>query len=157
MAKNKHNNQTEKYLLLGLSLISVGLLVAIVYVWSNALGKSATSKPGDFLKTEQLNPPVETASPAAQVSEAKVPLTIISPQNQDVVSSKTLVVSGQTLANANLTMTGGKEDLISQADENGEFSEEATLEEGDNTISITVFDEMGQQTSQTVLVIYAPQ
>lgn len=158
MSKSKadNSNPSEKVLLLILSLISVGLLVAIVYVWYNALGKSAPSKPGDFLKTEQTKTPVETATPSAQIPEVLVPLTITSPKDQEVLTTKTLTVSGQTLPMANLTITGGKEDVISQADETGEFSEKITLEEGDNSLTVTAFDEAGHQTSQTVTIIYAP-
>ncbi len=170
MAKSKSDsNQTEKFLLVVLSLISVGLLVAIVYVWSNALSKNSPTKPGDFLKTEPATTTTEApATPSAgnaadswpepevKPSESEVRLTINSPIDQEVVTNKALTVSGQTSAAANLTIVGAKEDVVSQADAAGAFSEKVTLDEGDNKITVTVFGSDGNQTSRTLTVFYIP-
>lgn len=161
MPKNKsESSQTEKILLLILSLISLGLLAAIVYVWYTALsGRAAVSKPGDFLKTEQTaNPtrPEPPATPSTQNPIVALPLQIDSPQDEEIVTSKTVLVSGKSLMGAHLTIIGGKEDVVSEVSEDGSFSEKVTLTEGDNELQITVFDEDGNQANQKVLVIYAP-
>ena len=159
MAKTTDSNNLEKTLLLVLSLISVGLLVAIIYVWYSALGDSkGGTQPGDFLKPEpaasETATPVE-ASPSAQTPKT-LSLVINSPAVEEVVSVSSVTVTGTTSANANITITGGKVDIISVADANGEVSETVTLNEGQNDLVVTAFDSNGIQISQTVNVVYMP-
>lgn len=163
MAKNADSSNLEKTLLFVLSLISVGLLVAIVYVWYTALGTSkGGTKPGDFLKpdsttqtTNVSSTPEATSSGTAQTGGA-LTLNIISPAAQEVVSSKAAVVTGTTLPNATLTITGGKDDVISSADAGGAFTESVNLNEGQNDLVISAFDGIGNQVNQTVSVVYVP-
>jgi|GEM_PF-4339296 hypothetical protein len=163
MAKNNDSNNPEKTLLLVLSLISVGLLVAIVYVWYSALGSNkGGTKPGDFIKPEPATS--QTAAPAEASPSTSTPtqepksisLAISSPAVEEVVSTSSVKVAGATSPNANITITGGKEDIISTADANGEFSDLVSLIEGQNNLVITVFDNSGTQTSQSVSVVYMP-
>ena len=159
MAKNADSNNLEKTLLMVLSFISVGLLVAIIYVWYSALGNNkGGTKPGDFLKPEPAA--TETATPAEASPSAQTPkalgLVITSPAVEEVVSVSSVTVTGTTAANANITITGGKVDIISVADANGEVSETVTLNEGQNDLVVTAFDSNGIQISQTVNVVYMP-
>lgn len=162
MAKNPDSNNLEKTLLLVLSFISVGLLVAIIYVWYSALGNNSKggTKPGDFLKPEQ-NPsqnvaPAE-ASPSSQTQMTKnLGLNITSPAAEEVVSTKSVVVTGTSSPNASITVTGSKDDVIVMADADGIFSGSVNLNEGQNDLVITAFDSNGVQTTQVVSVVYIP-
>lgn len=163
MAKNADSNNLEKTLLFVLSLISVGLLVAIVYVWYTALGTGGGgTKPGDFLKPDSTTQtanvsgtPEATSSGATQTGGA-LTLSITSPAAQEVVSAKSVVVTGITLPSATLTITGGKDDVISSADADGAFTESVNLDEGQNNLVVSAFDGNGNQVNQTVSVVYVP-
>lgn len=161
MAKNSDSNGMEKTLLLFLSLISVGLLVAIVFVWYSALNKNnkPATKPGDFIQPES-----QTASSSIMPSESSSSsqiqqtswLILSSPKNEDVVSTKMIIVSGMAKPNASITITGGQEDLIDTADAAGAFSFEVKLKEGQNDLEVTAFDSSGNKSSQIVSVVYMP-
>lgn len=163
MAKNADSNNLEKTLLFVLSLISVGLLVAIVYVWYTALGAGkGGTKPGDFLKPDSTtqttnvnSTPEATSSGTAQTGGA-LTLSITSPAAQEVVSTKSVVVTGTTQPSATLTITGGKDDVISSADAAGGFSESVNLNEGQNDLVISAFDGNGNQVNKTVSIVYVP-
>ncbi len=161
MAKNPDSNNLEKTLLLVLSLISVGLLVAIIYVWYSALGGSkGGTKPGDFLKPEQNASETATPAEASPSTSTQTPKTlsllISSPAVEAVVSANSATVTGTTSPNANITITGGKDDIISTADASGTFSELVTLNEGQNDLIVTAFDSNGAMASQPVSVVYMP-
>jgi len=166
MVKNAQSNNLEKTLLFVLSLISVGLLVAIIYVWYTALGNTSKegTKPGDFLKPEQgqsqKNGPDEIPSQATSSSQAQtqktLSLVIATPSADEVISAKSAAVSGTTSANATVTITGGKDDVITTADASGGFTEPVNLNEGQNDLVVSAFDSNGNQTNQTVSVVYIP-
>lgn len=161
MAKGSDSNNLEKTLLLVLSFISVGLLIAIIYVWYSALnGANKTgTKPGDFIKPEQPQTQnVLESSPSSEVPSPKTgSLIVTSPKDEDVVSAKTVSVTGSTLAKSSVTITGGKDDVIATVSADGSFNEEITLNEGQNDLVVTSFDDLGNQVTQTVRVVYMPQ
>lgn len=165
MAKNNNSSSgIEKMVLVVLSLISLGLLVAIVYVWYNALTSKEGSKPGDFLRTEQgVTPPAQPESTEAsnqtpdQVTAPLNRLIILSPaEEENFVVSKNLTVTGRTAANAVVVLSGGLEDVTVNADENGDFEATVALNQGENEIEVVSFDENGAQASQTINIVYVP-
>lgn len=167
MAKNPDSNGLEKTLLLVLSLISVGLLVAIIFVWYSALNKdNQTTKPGDFIQPEsqtitpQPTPAESTSSPQTQTSNAS-PLVVATPKNEDVVHTGVINVSGTAPVNSVVTITGGKEDVVTFADEKGVFNLDVKLDEGRNDLVVTSFDNTSDMNSlrgdQAVSVIYIIQ
>lgn len=161
MVKGSDSNNLEKTLLLVLSFISVGLLVAIIYVWYSALSSTnkTGTKPGDFIKPEQ--PQTQNVQESSPSSEVPAPsagsLSVTSPKDQDVVSAKTVSVAGTTLAKGSVTVTGGRDDVIATVSADGSFSEEITLNEGQNDLVVTSFDDLGNQVTQTIRVVYIPQ
>lgn len=161
MTKGPDSNNLEKALLLALSLISVGLLIAIIYVWYSALGGSKSgTKPGDFLKpepaaSETALPTESSPSSSAQMSK-NLSLVISSLAAEAVVATKSVTVTGTASPKANLTITGGMDDVISVTDASGAFSEPVSLNEGQNDLVVTAFDGSGAQVSQTVSVVYMP-
>lgn len=170
MAKNADSNGLEKTLLLVLSLISVGLLVAIIFVWYSALNKNdQTTKPGDFIQPENQTAspsptPIESSesSPSSQAQMSKKSsLVLNSPKNEDVVSASTTNVSGTAGPNSAITVTGGKEDAVTFADENGAFSLDVKLDEGRNDLTVSAFDSPNDVSStrsdQLVSVVYIGQ
>lgn len=161
MVKNSDSNGMEKTLLLFLSLISAGLLVAIVFVWYSALNKNnpPSTKPGDFIQPEtQSASPSNTPSESSASSQTQPAawLVLNSPKNEEVVSTKTVVVSGTAKPNASLTVTGGFEDLVETADATGAFNFEVKLNDGQNDLEVTAFDASGNKSRQAVSVVYMP-
>ena len=166
MAKNSSSdNAWEKPLLVILSLISLGLLVAIVYVWYTALStKELGTKPGDFLKVEESQNATPSssskaeneASPSMETTSNILNLAISGPKNEAVVDAKTLTISGTTAPNATITVSGGKAEVAGSADLVGGFQLDVTLEEGENNLVVTAFDEAGSQVEKSLTIVYVP-
>lgn len=96
----------------------------------------------------------ELASPKPKDnSEFKISLN--KPENEDVVTEDTVMVSGITKPLSWITVSGETGDYISQADEKGIFEEEVDLSAGVNQIKITAFDPAGATSIEKVLVVYS--
>ena len=69
-----------------------------------------------------------------------------------MVTDSSLTVSGVTDANAEVFVN----EFELEADEEGNFSQELTLEEGENIIVITAVDEAGNFAERELTVMYEP-
>jgi len=81
-------------------------------------------------------------------------LSIYEPTDGLVITDKKIAVSGASLANNFIVVFIGNDEIITQADESGNFSVEANLEIGANIITAIAVDENGQQSqvSRTIIV-----
>ncbi len=96
----------------------------------------------------------ETPRPSSSpISEFKI--TLVGPENEDVVTESTIKVSGITKALVWVTISAEDGDYIIQSDEKGVFEEEVELTTGVNQIKITAFDPQGNQSVEKVLVVYS--
>ena len=93
------------------------------------------------------------SSPNPGPSEFKI--TLDKPDNDDVVTTTPLTVSGITKSLAWITVSGEKGDYILQADDTGVFSQDIDLVSGVNQIKVTAFDPAGAESVQKVLVVYS--
>lgn len=80
----------------------------------------------------------------------QIALTITKPVDQTVVTTPTVVVSGKTVPNADVSVN----DQELTADAQGNFSVTVNLEDGDNYIDITVNDQNGQSAQKEIMVTY---
>jgi len=124
----------------GIIGISFGLIIAFG-VWRISSGNKISTIPK----------PVATF-PSSN-SEFKIVLS--APEDNDVVTENSLMVSGITKPLVWLTVSGEKGDYISQTDERGVFLVNVALDSGVNQIKITAFDPTGAQSVQKVLVVYS--
>ncbi len=81
-------------------------------------------------------------------------LSLYEPTDGLVISEKKIAISGASLKKNFVVIFVGNDDLITQADDSGNFSVEATLQPGANIITAIALDENGQQSqvSRTVIV-----
>ena len=86
-------------------------------------------------------------------SEFKI--TLNKPENEDVVTEDSTLVTGITRAFSSIVISAEGEDYFTQANEKGGFEVAVNLEAGVNQIKITVFDPNGSASSEKVLVVYS--
>lgn len=149
-------NKTALTILVALvffSLVSSGLLLTYK-IWQGRESVSGGIIPGQGLTTGQsgqFGRPVatQTASPSPISS---LLLRVDSPADQSTVSNAKLTVKGKTVAGAEV-FVNEKETV---ADSQGNFSLTLQLEEGENSIFITVTDEAGNLAEKEIIVTYAP-
>jgi uncharacterized protein YfaP (DUF2135 family) len=83
-------------------------------------------------------------------SESGLLLEVTTPQNESVVTSSEILVSGNTDADAVVSVNGDLVDIDAQ----GEFSTPLTLEEGPNYIEVVASNYDGEESSESLTVIY---
>lgn len=99
-------------------------------------------------------PSTTTATPSP-VDEALINpnLTVISPQDESVVSDRTITVAGNTLAGSYVVIFINDTENITTPDSEGNFSIQAELESGSNIITVHAIDEDGTVSKQEITVV----
>ena len=128
-------------------IIGFGLGLVITFgIWTanQALKKSAT--------TEETPPAVEepVASPAPELS-----LLITSPEDNSISTEEKIEVSGQAVPKAIVVVLYQEGEKILEADETGNFSTEISLVGGENQITVSAYDEEGNEISKNLTVVYS--
>lgn len=80
-------------------------------------------------------------------------LEIISPSQKAIISYSPVVIKGKTIANAEVFVN----EKEIKADENGNFSVEYPLEEGENEIIIVVNDQFGNYQEKIITIQFESQ
>ena len=84
-------------------------------------------------------------------------LTVDRPRDEEVVTSKILVVSGKTSSNAVvIVMTDSFEDVITPS-QNGDFSTTASINDGQNIVEITAIAPNGESATLKKTVTYSQE
>ncbi len=96
--------------------------------------------------------PTTTASPNQAIS-----LTLSSPADEALVNASKVTVSGQTTANAVVTILAENGQQIISADASGDFSAEVSLVAGYNVIRVVASDKDGNMVEQSVTITYSTQ
>lgn len=117
-----------------------------------------------FVKTGRVNinliqPLTKTttvSTPTVLVTQKTVPfsLEISQPENGAVVQNQKIIVSGKTGANAQVLISDSTSDLVINADKDGIFQTNWTLDSGDNEIIITSLSQNGETQQQSLMVVY---
>ncbi len=94
--------------------------------------------------------PAAAATPARPVPA--LVLKVLEPADESVVTQASLVVRGQTVAGAVVSV----DSALAAVDANGGFSAPITLEEGANLIEVVASDNAGNVLSQQILVVFEP-
>ena len=89
-----------------------------------------------------------------QTPEQDRTLHIVSPENETVASEKSTTLAGTTSPNSYVVILTTDQEYLTQADENGNFAKEITLEAGANYINVTAIDANLNQVSQTIVITY---
>lgn len=126
----------------------IGLLVASVafYLYQGASGSKI-----DKIKT------VATDSAPTNKPQSSTSLTVTSPQDESVVSNKTITISGKTLPDATIVILTGSDEQVVTPASNGDFSVTATISDGENLIEVTAIEPNGQQSIVTKTITYSTE
>ena len=87
--------------------------------------------------------PVTSPAPSSSPSDAESLITIHSPEDGRVQSEKSTTVTGSTISEAYVVLFVNNTEYIRQADGDGNFSFEVTLEDGSNLLTLEVLTEDG--------------
>ncbi|HEX6977061.1 MAG TPA: hypothetical protein VF185_01710 [Patescibacteria group bacterium] len=135
-----------------LVLIIAGILVLIVVV-GVLVGAKILRKIG----TKLGGTPLPTAStqngkynPATETVSGDITLSVNAPTNGSTTTKSDIEVSGKTSANAEVFVN----DLETTADANGNFKTTVTLDEGENTITVSANDSNGNYAEKDITVTY---
>lgn len=101
------------------------------------------------------NPDFPGTIPSSQNPGNELKITLNSPENNNVVRTSPVTVSGITRPLTWTVVSGEMGDYILQSDENGLFAQDVELTPGINRIILTAFDTGGSQSVQKVIVVYS--
>lgn len=143
-----------------MAAVALAALVAAA-ACSNAPAPSPTSGPSPAMTATPATPgATSTTQPTAPSTASPAPgangltLNVIQPQTEAVVTSDLLEVKGQTAPDAIVSVNGI---IVKSIDAGGNFTAVVELEEGPNLVEVIASNYQGNQVSQTLAVIYAPQ
>jgi hypothetical protein len=124
----------------------IGILFGLIIAFGVWRINSSMSKP---------NPSVPETTPSSQAPETEFKITLNTPENNNVVTSSPVTVSGITKPLSWMVVSGETGDYILQSDEKGIFAQDVDLKAGVNQIRVTAFDPAGSQSFQKVLIVYS--
>ena len=123
---------------------SLGLLITFaVYQSRRSVSEAQKDQVQEVLNNHTDNEEVDTSQ-----------LAITSPEDNSIVDSQRLIVSGNTQANNFIVIFVNNEEIITNADDSGNFSKEVRLDEGANVLVIYAISQDGlvSQNTRTVIV-----
>lgn len=133
--------------------IIIGFVLGLVItfgIWTaNKSLKEGTSTQSSQITEKEIN---ITPSPQA---EEKLPLTIISPENNALVNQEKLEIVGKTSPKSMVAIIYEEGEKIIEADEKGDFTMEITLVGGGNEINISAFDSQNNEASKNLNIVYS--
>lgn len=81
-------------------------------------------------------------------------LTLYQPEDETVIKQASIVFKGKTAPLATIAILTEEDELILEADADGNFETEVDLIDGVNEIIISAFDEKGNEVSKTLTLVY---
>jgi hypothetical protein len=82
-------------------------------------------------------------------------LEIISPQNNDIISTSKVTIKGQTISNSFIVITTSLKNYQLSTDAQGSFSQTIDLEPGLNAINLTAIDQKDQESHIELFLTYS--
>ena len=83
-------------------------------------------------------------------------LTIQSPQDGDIIDNKIVTIIGSTLPLSMLSFISPTDHITEIADENGNFTTTISVDSGPTIVSISSFDQYGNNATTTINIVYIP-
>ena len=134
-------------------IIGFSLGLAITFgVWkaNKALKEAA---PKQQLLPSQVQEKEKIPSPTPVSSQLN--LLITSPEDNSIINKEKINVSGKTSPKATVVILYGEGEKIIEADENGNFTSEITLVGGANEITVSAYDQDGNEATKTLNLVYS--
>lgn len=139
--------------------IFLGLIVGLLIVVGMVIARQAfenqqAGSEGTVNESLAVSTSLSTASPAAAPTPQKHSVTIDQPEDNSVVSSNELMVSGKTAPLSTVAIAGEKNEYFTSADEAGLFSQKIELITGVNEIKIASLTPNEEQAEITLTIVY---
>lgn len=94
---------------------------------------------------------------ATQEEQKTSSLIITQPENNTIVSQDKVTIKGAASPNSTVVILTNLKDYVAETDKDGSFEQEIELEGGPNEILVTSYDEAGNETSQTLTLVYSTE
>lgn len=149
----------KKELLFGAIVILIVLAGGIrVLTKSSLLPKSSPSNMNQqtsdsSLPTTSPNSDAGTSNQLANTTDPGMSLTVTQPSTNQTVTTGSVVVSGKSTPNADISVN--EKDI--KADAQGNFSTSVSLDEGENVITVVAVNEFGKTAERDINVTYQTQ
>lgn len=139
----------KERIILSFFALLIGLAVAggAFYVYQT----TRNQKPAEVMSETIVDIPSPTPQPNQNL------LIIEKPQNEDVISSQSVTISGKTLPNTTIVAQTESEEQVAKAQSNGSFQMTVDIEDGVNVIQITAIYEDGSQNSQKLTITHSEE
>jgi len=131
-----------------LFVFTIGL--ALVMAACTGPSTSPTNAPAPAALTPGTIPTLLATPTSNLVTPATFSLSVTAPQNESVVTTPVIQVTGATAVDAVVTVNG----QIAEVDANGRFQASLTLAEGPSTIEVVASDFSGNQAQELRTVIF---
>ena len=138
---------SKESIIVGIFGLSLGLLVA----WAIWNFKSPSPQPQE-VAVSPTPFAAATPTPAPQVS-----LTLESPVNDYLATESSILVKGIAKPGDTVVISTNLEDQVLTAGSNGSFSQTISLEEGENTLTVTSYGPGRKEESLQKTVIYTKE
>lgn len=155
----KINTLMKKELIFGAIVILIVLAGGIrVLTKSSLLPKSSLLNTNQqtsdsSLPTTSTNSDTGTSNQLANTTDPGMSLTVIQPSTNQTVTTNSVVVSGKSAPNADISVN--EKDI--KADAQGNFSTSVSLDEGENVITVVAVNEFGKTAERDINVTYQTQ
>lgn len=110
-----------------------------------------------FLPQKEETKTEQTASPTSKPDASLSSLIITQPENGSVIPESKVIIKGAAAPNSTVVILTESNDFITQADKDGGFEQEVELEGGPNEIIVIAYDDSGNETTQTLTLVYSTE
>ena len=98
-----------------------------------------------------------TPPPSQEVNSKEISLTLAKPENNQVFTQNPVEISGLTKPGSWITISSESSDYLVIPDTNGGFTQEIDLSGGVNNITVVAIDEVGNASSEVLLLVYSTE
>jgi hypothetical protein len=135
--------------------IAIGVILGFGLMSFFRLSKQKIKTSQEITPTAQPTSEEKTPTISPTPSKDKIPLKIIEPEDEAVVSSSKLTIKGETSPLATVVVIWEEGEDILVADEKGKFETEIELIGGANDIQISAYDEENNSVEKLLTVTYS--
>lgn len=139
----------KESIIVGIFGLSLGLLVA----WAIWNFKSTAPQPQELT----LSPSPVAESNPTPTSTPSFSLSLNKPAEDFIATQSSVAVTGTAKPGATLVISTNLDDYVLTATQDGSFSQEVSLEEGENILSITSYDQDQKEETIERAIIYTKE
>lgn len=130
-------------------ILGVGLGALVAFgIWRANL---AFSPKKEAMET----PGIETSATPEPMQNTD--LIITQPEESSVVNTDKVTIKGSATPRSTVVVITAVDQSISEADQDGSFQQDVTLDSGPNEVKIVSYDPSGNESSQTLNLVYSTQ